>query len=110
MASDNLFFIADSGEVYAGIPALQYIDVYRYTFVIFCGELLLAGWGKKRLQQFDDASHLHFEGEGSALEKVDLSDASVFTETPESQIWPTLFPYSSEYGNSFRAATWNRPL
>lgn len=30
VAGDDFFFVADGGEIHAGIPALEYIDVRRY--------------------------------------------------------------------------------
>ena len=30
VAGDDFFFVADRGEVDAGVPALEYIDVRRY--------------------------------------------------------------------------------
>jgi hypothetical protein len=38
VASDDFFFAADGGEVDAGVPALEYIDVRRY--------ILELRWGK----------------------------------------------------------------
>ena len=31
VAADYFFFIADGGEINAGVPALEYIDVHQYT-------------------------------------------------------------------------------
>ena len=31
VAGDDFFFVADRGEVDAGVPALEYIDVRRYV-------------------------------------------------------------------------------
>jgi hypothetical protein len=35
VAGDDFFFAADGGKVDAGIPAKEYIDVYRYTLELY---------------------------------------------------------------------------
>jgi hypothetical protein len=38
VAGDDFFFVADRGEVDAGIPVLEYIDVRRYMLELDGGE------------------------------------------------------------------------
>ena len=38
MAGDNFFFVANRGEIDAGVPAEKYIDVRRYMFELDFGE------------------------------------------------------------------------
>ena len=38
MASHNFFFVADGGEVDAGVPVQEYIDVRRYILELDGGE------------------------------------------------------------------------
>jgi len=38
VAGDDLFLIADGCEIYARVPALQYIDIRRYIVQLTCGK------------------------------------------------------------------------
>jgi hypothetical protein len=75
VAGDDLIFIADGGEVDAGVPADEYIDVRRYIMELkrrqqdrfltaashrlgmtrVCG----SGWAEEWFQQFGDAGGVH---------------------------------------------------
>jgi len=64
VASDNLFRVADGGEIDARIPAEEYIDVRRY--MLTKGDVsrrsLVVGISQERLEQFGDAGAVHVEG------------------------------------------------
>jgi hypothetical protein len=55
MTGDDLLGLAHRSEVYAGVPAEQYIDVRRYSLQLGFDE----GNRKEWLQQFGDAVGLH---------------------------------------------------
>ena len=77
VAADDVFGVADGGEIDAGIPAEEYIDVCRYMLELSWGKdsrfltglrrfgMTSAGgcvrnWGgEKKLQQFGDADRIH---------------------------------------------------
>jgi hypothetical protein len=62
VASDNLFRIADGGEIDAGIPAEKYIDERRYTLIerVVSRRALVAGrHPQERGEQFGDAGGVH---------------------------------------------------
>jgi hypothetical protein len=69
VAGDYFFWIADGGEVDAGAPVEEYIDVRRYTMELSLGEhsrLLVAALPEmtrreEGLEQFGDAGGLHGE-------------------------------------------------
>jgi len=68
VAGDDFFWIADGGEIDAGVPAEEYIDICRYTIELSLGEhrLLVAALSEmtrreEGLEQFGDAGGLHGE-------------------------------------------------
>ena len=65
VAGDYFFWIADGGEVDAGVPAEEYIDVRRYMFVecVVGREPLVVGILQERLEQFGDAGGVHVESD-----------------------------------------------
>ena len=56
VAGDDLVWIPDSGEIYASVPALEYIDISRYILQLTLGEGIFA---EKRLEQLRDAEGIH---------------------------------------------------
>jgi hypothetical protein len=74
VASNDFFFVADGGEVDAGVPAEEYIDVRRYilelgvgqdsrfpTRPVLFGMTRIWNGGQKGLEQFGDAGGVHVE-------------------------------------------------
>ena len=57
VAGDDLFGVADGGEIDAGVPFQKYIDVCRYTLKLCFGQH--RGGRKKRAEQFGDAAGVH---------------------------------------------------
>jgi hypothetical protein len=73
VAGYYFFFVADGGQVDAGVPVEKYIDVRRYIFELSGGEdsrfltgpsarfgmTRLSGGGYEGLEQFGDAGRVH---------------------------------------------------
>ena len=59
VARDDFIRIADGGEIHAGIPVLEYIDVCRYMKCVVVRQLLRAGVFKKWRQEFGNSSRIH---------------------------------------------------
>ena len=63
MAGDDLFWIADRGQVDAVIPSRKYIDVRQYTFQLSIGEggrfLVWERRGQEGVQQLRDSNGVH---------------------------------------------------
>jgi len=63
VAGHDFFGVADGGEVDAGVPAEEYIDVRRYMLiecVVGCQSLVVGRWlSEKGTEEFGDAGGVH---------------------------------------------------
>ena len=59
VAGHDLFGVADGGEIDAGVPSLEYIDICRYTIQVAGRQSLAIGLIEKWFEEFGYAAGMH---------------------------------------------------